>query len=1026
MKKFFLIFSLMLLIVSSINVLAIVSTSDNPASLPGPSPNPEVELRKSLTGQVFTWTAPNGNKIKYMYCPKILPPKCPNPTPTNWLIATTNAPALPNAGGQVVLDNLNQQVETKVIELMAEDVGRVLASLPNNEDTSVCYNDPRKSIRTNKCLERDDPSSRTLIGEFTSIPYAEVETYSIDADAVTKSVFDRGVGFYKIAELKKQYEGVIKFEEVGIEVPPQEGFLTAEWDEVAGTATFRLQVAEEQGVRYRLTYPNVGTKPSLTRVGAAMGVEINTRDFSKPEDKIDVISDFNKFNVEKINAQEKVIARYKVASVSNLASGSNTGPIDKSIQMKLLWSKRGFLQVDVEHAGGSNPADVNSYILKLKAGNDDYTVPLAIKDKKGFVVLSDNPLVKELKRNDYHLFDIQLYVVKRTAEEVEVYDPVGVYFDYIRYGKLDSSDVEQSPDDQLPSVDNDPCKLCGDAYDELCTADKCRALSKPGITCVPKARGYGLDYLGLVYCERGEAGASPAIFNEDASVLMKKYCTPAVLQNVLEVNNINIIRKKLLDEEVCGDKEKNCIELIKEIVPGDINRQIVLAGIVATESGGEKIARNPKTDCVGLTQFCPVTAWDFGLCDCKLSDSECRKIKDGDIAKTTGVFCVDKDDRMDPRKNLEAAVKLMDRSAKTLKTDPDCRNKIQSGKNMLVYQIAAHNRGAGGVCRTIAGTGKTDPSFDDIAKSLPTETKCYVPKVLFYTTSYADLLGVRQDLIQGKCEDVCDLKPCNENDCDQQAIDLRKNCVFKDNVFNKCVEEPFPSDVPPPVTIAVKEFEKVWEKGTKLESQSEMAPVVKNYYNVAGCAGLSPTNDAWSAAFISYVMVRGGVGTFPESCAHINYFKSVKENPRGCTTYPMAKRQSIKVGDIVCSCRGANCNVDYNTLPLNFVPTHCDIVVSRNGNEIELIGGNRAQAGGNANLGVTVAKSTTKISNLGSSYFGFISCNTGQSVQNNQAVQPATVSPSVNPSSVVQSPGEVQVGSQLEIYEGEVYIFDGT
>src|SRR3989338_8804662 len=109
MKKSVLIL-IFFMLMSSL-VLGAVSTIDNPASLPVQTPLPEVQLRESLTGQVFTWTAPNGNKIQYTFCPKIDPSKnCPNPTPTDWLITKTNAPALPNGGGQVVLDNLNEQV----------------------------------------------------------------------------------------------------------------------------------------------------------------------------------------------------------------------------------------------------------------------------------------------------------------------------------------------------------------------------------------------------------------------------------------------------------------------------------------------------------------------------------------------------------------------------------------------------------------------------------------------------------------------------------------------------------------------------------------------------------------------------------------------------------------------------------------------------------------------------------------------------------------------------------------------------
>ena len=174
------------------------------------------------------------------------------------------------------------------------------------------------------------------------------------------------------------------------------------------------------------------------------------------------------------------------------------------------------------------------------------------------------------------------------------------------------------------------------------------------------------------------------------------------------------------------------------------------------------------------------------------------------------------------------------------------------------------------------------------------------------------------------------------------------------------------------VNNALDEYENVWVKGTKKESDPEVANVITDYFKSGKCYDLkhpeltTPTGTAWSAAFISYVMERSGV-QFPASCAHINYFGKIKENPGECKTYPMDKIGEIKKGDILCQCRDKDCSISYSHLPKQ-AATHCDIITSRNGDSLEGIGGNVADS---------VRKSSFNIPQLGKQYFGFISCAKG-------------------------------------------------
>ncbi len=195
---------------------------------------------------------------------------------------------------------------------------------------------------------------------------------------------------------------------------------------------------------------------------------------------------------------------------------------------------------------------------------------------------------------------------------------------------------------------------------------------------------------------------------------------------------------------------------------------------------------------------------------------------------------------------------------------------------------------------------------------------------------------------------------------------------------------------------ALNEYETVWKNGTENESYPEMLPVIKNYYKIAGCPTLSPTRDAWSAAFVSYIMNKSGIN-FPVSCTHTNYFKQIQDTPGDCKTYPMSQKEKIKTGDIICRCSGSNCNIDYSNIVVG-KESHCDIVTDRSGDSISYVGGNRWSrklCGDDTSVGCTVVKTNDKpISDLPSSYFGFISCGSVE----NQSEPPVQPFPSICPS----------------------------
>ena len=102
------------------------------------------------------------------------------------------------------------------------------------------------------------------------------------------------------------------------------------------------------------------------------------------------------------------------------------------------------------------------------------------------------------------------------------------------------------------------------------------------------------------------------------------------------------------------------------------------------------------------------------------------------------------------------------------------------------------------------------------------------------------------------------------------------------------------------------------------------------------------TDVAWSSAFISYIMKKGGAGKkFVYNPSHSKYITdSISNRKRGLVQKPFVgyklNEYAPKVGDLVCYSRQSGVNYD-SKYPYK---SHCDLVVATRPNEIEVIGGN--------------------------------------------------------------------------------------
>jgi hypothetical protein len=103
---------------------------------------------------------------------------------------------------------------------------------------------------------------------------------------------------------------------------------------------------------------------------------------------------------------------------------------------------------------------------------------------------------------------------------------------------------------------------------------------------------------------------------------------------------------------------------------------------------------------------------------------------------------------------------------------------------------------------------------------------------------------------------------------------------------------------------------------------------------------------AWSAAFISYVMRTAGAGAhFPYTPSHYVYINVAKDMKLGRTSGWALVAERVDAyapvpGDLICFWRSSRRPLTYEKLPAPRFAAHCDIVVSREKDQISVIGGN--------------------------------------------------------------------------------------
>ena len=134
-----------------------------------------------------------------------------------------------------------------------------------------------------------------------------------------------------------------------------------------------------------------------------------------------------------------------------------------------------------------------------------------------------------------------------------------------------------------------------------------------------------------------------------------------------------------------------------------------------------------------------------------------------------------------------------------------------------------------------------------------------------------------------------------------------------------------------------------WKTGTIKEGNPQTLQRLRDYWQQGTKTNKSDNyyiNNAWSAAFISYVMKKAGAGDkFKYSTLHSDYINAAKQNRKNNIKSFQAFRKSempVTVGDLICYPRTNG--VTYDTTGGYFA--HCDIITDIKPGSAIAVGGN--------------------------------------------------------------------------------------
>jgi len=148
------------------------------------------------------------------------------------------------------------------------------------------------------------------------------------------------------------------------------------------------------------------------------------------------------------------------------------------------------------------------------------------------------------------------------------------------------------------------------------------------------------------------------------------------------------------------------------------------------------------------------------------------------------------------------------------------------------------------------------------------------------------------------------------------------------------------------VKVANEEWNAWNSEGRIKEGDSRTMDRLRSYWREGGNVNWSDKkmiDEAWSSAFISYLMQKGGAGDeFPKTVSHSEYIRKAVKNRKENNTNPFKAYRvdepeaKVEVGDLVCYPRQASATYDTTGAYMS----HCDLVTEIKGDEAITIGGN--------------------------------------------------------------------------------------
>ena len=247
-------------------------------------------------------------------------------------------------------------------------------------------------------------------------------------------------------------------------------------------------------------------------------------------------------------------------------------------------------------------------------------------------------------------------------------------------------------------------------YKELnLPADYRYSAVSPKLTVV----GSAINNIQIDVISRAEAVKTPV-----AGVPVTTPTTPTIPT----VNYIPLVKytPAKTDKDALANIYKNYGTLIKEASVKYKVPEEMIAGIIMMESTGNPNLVNKEQGCSGIAQFCRTTAYQYGLCDCKLSDGSNCPPSGGSGRR----YCIEKDDRLIPEKEIDAEAHYLG----------DLLVAFDRYSDKKKFAVASYTIGKGVILKAIKkaeNTGKIDPKWEDVAEQL-------TPDLLTYFKTYSE------------------------------------------------------------------------------------------------------------------------------------------------------------------------------------------------------------------------------------------------------------------------------------------------